>query len=312
MRRVVPAAHYFAGILMLVGAMWGSAAEAGCGVGRIADLPMTIAHDGLFVPLTINDVTGHFLVDTGAFHSILDSSFASAAGVRWDFFQPQYTISGIGGETLPVRAGRLRMLVLGGMRVPDREMPIHDFGHDTREPQRLDGLLGADLLSVLDVELDFSAGKLTLWRLFNCRDIEPLHWSGDYAAIPMKRMGDGHLQIPIWIDNADLDAILDTGASSGLILTRQAARQAGALDADLANDPEEHLTGVSGGQYFKVHRSQTLLIGKEVYHNVKAFVGDGSPGDKDRGSLVGISYLLNHKVWLSYGTQTLFLQPTAK
>jgi hypothetical protein len=52
-----------------------------------------------------------------------------------------------------------------------------------------------------------------------------------------------------------------------------------------------------------------LLIGKDVYHDVSAFVTD----ETSRAPvLVGLPFLLHHRVWISYGTETLFLQRLSK
>ena len=235
-RRSKPLAA-FCVALLCAALLQATPAVAGCAAGKVGEMPLTIWHNRLFVPLTVNDTQGQFLIDTGAFHSIVDQNFARTAGVQWDRHQPAYTLGGFGGQTLPVLAGRMRMLTIAGMRVPDREMPIHDFGAEAAPNNTtISGLLGADLLDLFDVELDPAAGKLTLWRLVGCHDIEPLHWTGDYAAIPMRRSADKQLRIPIWIDGADFDAILDTGAK-GLYLSHAAALQAGATDAQLTQDP---------------------------------------------------------------------------
>ena len=288
-----------------------SPALANCVAGRVGDMPLTIAHARLFVVLTINDTPGQFLVDTGAAQSVLDESFAGRTGVQWDHHQPVYTLNGFGGSTLPVHAGRIRMLGIAGMHVADREMPIHDFGSEASPGGgTIAGLLGADLLDLFDVELDPVAGKLALWRLAGCRDIEPLHWTGDYVAIPMRRTAGKQLRIPIWIDGADFDATLDTGAQ-GLYLSHAAALKAGATEDELAHDPQTGGGGIGGRMTSRTHLFHTLLVGKDEYHDVKARVGEAGAGTAPldgSGALIGLPALLHHRVWLSYGTETLFLQ----
>jgi predicted aspartyl protease len=291
-------------------------ASAQCRVARVAQMPMTVEHNRLFVPVTVNETAGKFMVDTGAFHSLIDAGFASRAGVRMDTHQPRYTLGGFGGNSLPVQAGRLRMFEFAGAKIPDREMPIYDFSQDfARVGIPVDGLLGADMLNLLDVELDFPGNTLSLWRLFDCHDIEPLHWSGDYASIPMARQSDKHVKIPIWVDGADMDAMLDTGAG-GLLLSREAALHAGATEDQLGHDPVMEGAGIGGKGTSRRHRFHVILIGKDVYHDMDAAVSD-RPADK-RGmfenfdAIVGMRYLFHHRVWISYGTETLFLQDLPK
>jgi hypothetical protein len=51
-----------------------------------------------------------------------------------------------------------------------------------------------------------------------------------------------------------------------------------------------------------------LLIGKYVYKNVSVFVTGTASESAHLHALVGMNSLMNHRVWLSYGTKTLVLQ----
>ncbi len=51
-----------------------------------------------------------------------------------------------------------------------------------------------------------------------------------------------------------------------------------------------------------------LLICKDVYKNVSVFVADTASESALLHAPVGMNSLKNHRVWLSYGTETLFLQ----
>jgi predicted aspartyl protease len=304
-----------AGILLMAACISPLPAEADCRAGRVGQMPLSIEHNRLFVPVTVNDTPGSFLVDTGAFQSVIDSGFASRAGVRWDQHQPPVVISGFGGHTLPVRAGRLRMLAFAGVKIPDREMPIYDFAANvTHGTAPMAGLIGADLLDVLDVELDFTNHTLSLWRLFGCQAIEPLHWTGDYASIPMHRQSDKHVQIPIWLDGAAMDAVLDTGAG-GLHLSREAAIRAGATQDALAHDPVTPGGGFGGSSTSRRHHFKLLLVGKDVYRDIDAAVSEvparSSGAFEKNDAILGLRYLLQHRVWISYGTETLFMQRIA-
>jgi len=303
-------------LLVFLCACLPACALAECRVARVAQMPLTVDHNRLFVPVTVNETAGKFMVDTGAFHSLIDAGFASRAGVRMDAHQPRYILGGFGGNSLPVQAGRLRMFEFAGAKIPDREMPIYDFSEDfASDGLPVDGLLGADMLNLLDVELDFPGKTLSLWRLFDCHDIEPLHWSGDYASIPMPRQSDKHVKIPIWLDGADMDALLDTGAG-GLHLSHEAALRAGATEDQLAHDPVMEGAGIGGKGHSLRHRFHVLLVGRDEYHDIDAAVSDkpdrASPVFEKYDAIIGLRYLFHHRVWISYGTETLFLQALPK
>jgi hypothetical protein len=212
-----------AALAMLCGPVY-----AGCKVGKVAELPMVVWHGHIFVPIGVNDTPGQFVLDTGAFGSLLDTGFAARAGVQWDRNQTAVVVQGVGGlETRTLHAGHIRMLTLGDARIPDREMPMSDIAMPQPKGGHVDGLLGADMLNLLDLELDFQASTMSFWRLFGCPDIAPVGWVGDYASIPMHRQVSEPLKIPIWLDGAFVDAVLDTGAD-GLVVDHDTALRAGA------------------------------------------------------------------------------------
>jgi predicted aspartyl protease len=283
-------------------------AHAECRVGKVAEMPITVWHNRIYVPVTVNDTPGVFLLDSGASMSLVNTGFAARAGVGWDLHQPRLQLEGVGGKlTGIVRAGHLRMLEFGGMKIPDREMPISDIVAPQPSGQAVDGLLGADMLNLLDLELDFQSNTARFWRLFGCTTITPLHWTGDYAAIPLKRQASKHVEIPIWLDGAVIQAALDTGAG-GLVIDRDTALQAGATPDQLAHDPTSRGIGIAGPTGGRRHIFKMLLIGKDVYRDVTAFVTDTPAQSVSMHALIGMNSLKNHRVWFSYGTGTLFLQ----
>jgi predicted aspartyl protease len=288
--------------------LFAAQAHAECRVGKVAEMPITLWHNRIYVPVTLNDTPGTFMLDSGASLSIINTGFAARAGARWDLNQPRMQLEGVGGKlTGIVHAGRLRMLEFGGMKIPDREMPISDITAPQPGGQTVDGLLGADMLNLLDLELDFQTNTARFWRLFGCTEITPLHWTGDYAAIPLHRQASKHVEIPIWLDGAVIQAALDTGAG-GLVIDRATALQAGATPDQLAHDPPSGGIGIGGPVGGRKHIFKMLLIGKDVYRNVAAFVTDTPMETANMHALIGMNGLRNHRVWFSYGTETLFLQ----
>ncbi len=284
-------------------------AWAGCRVSNVAEMPMTVWHNHIYVPVGVNGTPGQFVLDTGAFNSMLDSTFAARAGVRWDRTQPPLIVQGVGGlESHRLQAGHIRMLKLGGADIQDREMPMSDIGMPQPSGGHADGLLGADMLNLLDLELDFPSKTVRLWRLFGCSDIAPVGWAGDYASIPMHRQASKHVKIPIWLDGIFVDAFLDTGAD-GLLIDRATALKAGASQDELAHDPVAGGIGLGGRALGRMHRFHMLLIGKDVYHDVPVFVTNDT---SNAPVLVGLPFLRGHRVWISYGTETLFLQSLPK
>ncbi len=302
----------WAGILGVSLCLTPAARASGCKVAKVAEMPMNFWHNRIFLPVSVNNVPGTFLLDTGAFNSQIDTAFAARAGVGWDRMQAGIVEEGVGGrETRVLHPGHLRMLEFGGAKIPDREMPMGEVPMPKPEGGNADGIIGADMLNLLDLELDFQTNKVAFWRLYDCPEVTPVGWTGDYAAIPLTRQASKHVKIPIWLDGAVIQATLDTGAG-GLLVDRATALQAGATSEDLAHDPVAGGIGIGGRANGHIHRFKMLLIGKDVYRDVDAFVPDTSGESNTLHALVGMTYLRNHRVWFSYGTETLFLQASSQ
>lgn len=78
-----------------------------------------------------------------------------------------------------------------------------------------DGLIGGDILSHYDVELNFVARKLNLFSPDHCEG-KVIYWPATAGAIvpfSMRRpsAGDTDIHVPITVDGKDLQAIIDTG-----------------------------------------------------------------------------------------------------
>lgn len=289
-----------------------SAAQAACRLERQTVVPITWRHNRVHVPVTINGATGDFVLDTGAADTTLSGAFAARASVGMDRHAGRGYLIGAGGkQSLPLWNGHARMTKVGDIAFPDWEYPVAAGVL----PGDYDGLLGADFLHYFDVDLDLQAGSITLWRLFNCRDIHP-EWHGDYDAIELKPTKSHFLTMTIWLDNAFLDVLLDSGA--GMVLSWDAARRAGASAEALQADQAAKGRGVGGDFAIAGHKFNTLLVGSNRYDNKRIAV-DAQPsgntyGDTyaGRDGLMGLAALNAPRIWISYTTNTLFLQTQAQ
>jgi predicted aspartyl protease len=273
-------------------------------------VPLTMTDGYAIIDMSMNEHPGKFEVDTGAQATVLQSAYALASHVGLDRHAGESTLVGAGGEqTLPIWHAHVRQTEIGELKFSDWEFPV--LTQKLPSPSPIDGLLGTDFLHYFDIELDIPAGKMSLWRLSGCTDIEP-PWHGTHDAIDLKPTKGSQVSMPIWIDNAFLDVILDTGAG-GLLLTRDAANRAGATDAQLASDKAAQASGVGGGFTATRHTFKTLLIGSaeydapniEVDANFNRANGEAYSG---RDGILGLGYFKADRIWISFTTHTLFLQ----
>ena len=290
-------------------------AFAQCKVARQTTVPLTLDHNRAIVPMAINETPGQFEVDTGSSVTVLSKDYARISHVGIDGHAGQYVMTGAGNkESLPAFNVHARHIQFGDIPFYDWEFAATDG--DIPSPIAVSGLLGRDFMHYFDIEMDFQAGKLTVWRLFNCKDVHPF-WTGDYDTIPMKKLHDNELTVPIWIDNTFLDVMFDTGAG-GLMLTHDAANRAGATDAQLAHDTQTNGLGL-GGQFTAAHHKfGTLLVGSAIFNapNIRvdptntSASGIHAYGGAD--GLMGLGLLHADRIWVSFTTGTLFVQAAPK
>ncbi len=280
-------------------------AAATCIVSREATVPATLSQGKVYVPVQMNEATALFALDTGAAETLVNAPFAAEAAIGLDRHAGARTYGGVGGKnTLPVFAGHARMTHIGDIHFQDWEYGIVDLA--PREA-KFGGLLGMDFMHYFDVEIDAVSKTVSIYRLSGCTDIHPPSWVGDYASIPLKHTPSHNLTLPVFLDNADLDMEFDTGAA-GILVSRNAATKAGVTPAALAHDVAAEGSGVGGRFAMARHRFNLLLIGKGVYPNADLRVENEVSYAGETDGLVSLSALQAQRVWISFGTNMLFVQ----
>jgi predicted aspartyl protease len=130
--------------------------------------PLSRSRSGVaIIPVSVNGVTRHFWLDTGSSLTVLTSEVAAVSGV-----------TGIGGDTLelvtsvgrlPTQAAVIQSLKLGGVAVTNaRAMIVNGAALQLREtandafPQAIDGVIGFDLIRLLDLSIDDNHGRVII------------------------------------------------------------------------------------------------------------------------------------------------------
>src|SRR3954464_2776371 len=159
------------------------AANAACKVEKYADLPVTM--DGMqpLVSAKINGVDASFILDSGAFYSMMSPGVAGAARLKLDPVpEDQFQIVGVGGSTR-VSITKVKDMIVAGI-------PVHDIeffggGPDTGPP----GVLGQNVLGIGDVEYDLPDGVVRLLRSRDCGDKSLAYWvtDGSFSLLKIER-----------------------------------------------------------------------------------------------------------------------------
>ena len=286
-----------------------SAAQAECTKHRAAELPLTLWQEKLYVPVAIDGVQRMMFLDTGAAVTTLSVATANALNLPRDFDHTADTF-GVGGMESHLYIVQTRTLSLGGITVAGRQFPTAVFaGVMADDTTPIGGLIGADILSRFDLDIDIPRRRLGLWQVSGCTDITP-DWPGRIGSVPIDIEPSRHVSVPVTVDGTAVDLLLDTG-SPGLVLSTRAAARAGATPEMLEDSRTLQGRGVNERAFSAwLHIIRRLEIAGEVFGDARAVVvsnGRVMTGD----GLLGLAFLKRGRVWLSYATGRLFVEQVA-
>lgn len=272
-----------------------------------AELPLDTSFGSPAVTVWVNDTPTSMVLDTGSATTALTPQAASRLGLAANASLSSKTW-GVGGVqiTHPLQPVSL---AFGTIRLPHATIEAVSAELHTYNLPR-DGLLGADILSNYELDLDVLHARARIYEGRACGGAPP-GWSGVYdsvAFIPAFR-GFHQIAIPVALNGRPMMALLDTGADRSLVDT-DAALASGADPRALSQDIGAVMSG-AGSEHPRgaVHRFATLQIGSEIMTNLDAAVT--RLPFRQPAMLLGGDFLRANRVWISYGMGKVFFAPYA-
>jgi predicted aspartyl protease len=287
-----------------------------CKLGKMVEFSVFMDNLQPEVSARVNGSEVRFLLDSGAFFSMIDG--ANAARLHLNLFNapPGFAVIGVGGK-IGVQLTRIEELNLNGIPLHNVEFIVggNDMGGGKV------GLLGRNLLEVADAEYDFAHGVARLISTKDCGDSMLAYWlrEGDaYSVIDLVPGEGGHQGLfakkkapfvqPImgtaYVNNVAMSVMFDTGASTSMLSLKAAAR------AGIKRDSP----GVTAAGYgWGIGRStvanylapvSSFKIGDEEIRNTRLRLSEGEIKDVDM--LIGADFFLSHHVYVANGQHKLY------
>src|SRR6266404_3574203 len=279
------------------------AASGGCGTAQLGQTTVATLRNAPIVTLLANGMPVTMLLDTGAETTIMTPGVAKRLGAQRPQVEFDRQLRGVAGS-LQTTEVELQSFAIGGVAIPWRRVRVAPINVASVFSGPLDGVLGADSLNSFDIDLDLPNNRITLYSKQTCPDAAPA-WTEPYVTIAAGRSKGDHLFFPVWLDGHKISAFVDTGSQS-TVLSTNAALALGVTPGLLAQDRAAVLRGAAAEQLSaRVHRFARLEIGAEPIHNPEIMVADLRLGDADL--VLGIDLLRPRRIWLSYGSQKIFL-----
>jgi predicted aspartyl protease len=281
----------------------GDARSQACKAEKIAMLPLTYLNSFMAVTVRIEGKEVMMGVDTGA-----QTLVTPETAKRFQLVHDDNRRTRSFGTTAVISVSNvlLRNFEFAGKRYENKsviEIALPVTSILGKPEAAIGGLIGADLLSEYDIDLNFPGKSMTLYKVSGCEKV-PLPWSEPYTSIAVTINRHHSILLPVEVNGEKLSGLLDTGAN-GFAITKQGAGDSGVTAAELKADPKHVAAGAGGVATRPVHKFKTLAIGGETFRDVSMGVLATPLPDGD--VLIGQPYLRFRRVWISYSMHMLFL-----
>lgn len=276
----------------------------GCSLTLRAEVPLRNLRNFMLAPARLNGRAVTMIVDTGAEVTTITPDAIALLGLDSapDTGKP-HLVHGVTGD-VQARNVRLQDIALGGQVL--RRNSGADVGQLPGFPgvdPPVAGLLGADVLSGYELELDLPARRMALYSAVGCAGYTP--WPGALA-VPVQRNRNGLVFADALVNGRRVRALLDSGARTSLV-RRSTAITLGVSASQLAADSEQTGVGVGlGSVTFYQHRFEQIGLPGDTEQNVLADVAEMHLSGIEM--LLGADYFGQRHVWISYGTGRVFLR----
>ena len=209
--------------MLLAVAAAAPSATGACRFTTAAELRLPPIPGPLAIPAAIDGRPVRLVLDSGAERSVLSGAAVARLGLPLDAWTAS-GVRGIGGATRH-RDAQVGALVVGTIGLSRPLGPVRSLPVVPALPGvGIDGLLGADLMGGLDIEVAGGGLHVTLHRAAGCDAATigaALPWAA--AALPSEAVRPGLFVIPVTIAGRALRALIDTGSEITVLDDRAAA-----------------------------------------------------------------------------------------
>lgn len=283
-----------------------AAGVAGCKLYKVAELPVTMSGLQPLVSARINGADAVFVLDSGAFYSMISGAAAQRYGLKLRSAPKDLDLVGLGGGV------DASITTVDELTVANQVIRNIEFGVNRREPGGgAVGLLGQNILAGVDAEYDLARGVVRLMRPEDCwRDVLA-YWVKSEPFSILELYDPGLQTQPAsataYLNGYKVKVIFDTGAHSSLV-TRKVAEHVGGFtptSPDVVSAGVGHGMGPQGYHQW-IAPFETFKIGREEHRNVRLRVVDTAL-ILGAHMLLGADFFLSHHVYVANSRQRLYL-----
>jgi tetratricopeptide (TPR) repeat protein len=281
----------------------GQAAE-GCKLGRVAELPIVMAGTRPLVTAKINGQEARFVLDSGAFYSMISAPIAAEFNLKLKRAPYGLTLRGVGGSVSPDVAN-VKEFGIAGATIHDLEFLVggSEVGSE--------GLIGQNLLEQWDVEYDFAKGVVRLFKPQGCKNNRLAYWltpgqtfsEMDIEGVLLARL---HTVGVGYVNGQRIRVMFDTGAFTS-VLSLKAAARAGIKTDSPGVVEAGYSSGIGRGMVksYLATASSFKIGDDEEIKNARLRIADLDFPDADM--LLGSDFFVSHHIFVSNSQRKLYL-----
>ena len=255
----------------------------------------------------INDEDVRFILDSGAFWSMISSAAAEQFKLKKHPAPYGLTLKGFGGITTTPSLATAKSFNLAGISISNVDFLVggNEVGSGSI------GLLGQNFLEKWDVEYDFAKGMVRLLKDEDCGNAMLAYWlkpDDHYTvmSIAMTTPIEPHTAGSAYINGIKMHVVFDTGAPMSVLSLRAAARAGVKLDSPGVVDLG-YTWGIGRGMvksYSAPFASFKFGDGGEEIQHARLRLADIDLGDVDM--LIGSDFFLSHRIFVANSQRTLY------
>ncbi len=248
--------------LIGAGLCWSPAVVAGpaCQLKQAASLDIVRTSDAdLLIPVNVNGADVYFKLSPSMTISAITAAAANAVHLRRSSIPQNLSMTLAGQQVKEQVAADLK---LGHAAV--RAFLAVSYGALGRDP-RVAGILGYDVLKMMDVELDLGHGKVRLFSQDHCPH-QVIYWtrSAPVAAIPLQSRGlhSQTFYFDMTLDGETVKSQVEPSVPDGMLSSRAARLAFGIAEDESRRMPRRRRTTSSrsapAASRSKIRRSQSI------------------------------------------------------
>jgi tetratricopeptide (TPR) repeat protein len=288
-------------------------AAANCQLQQLGSLAVDMHGLAPIVSARINGTEARFLLDTGAYYSILSEEAAAKYQLQVHSMPGSFFLRGAGGDQ---KARQTYVNSFEFIGVPAHNVQFLVI--DTRFGDDYAGIFGQNLMRFSDVEYDLANGIVRLFKPVGCERQPLAYWavSTPYTAIDLQYIdaSEDHLRSTATINGKRMTVLLDTGATRSFLSLQAAERVGITPDSTGVRFLGSSEGGIGPGRN-KVWSApvDTFQLGGEKVEHTHLLIADLDPAhrigetwDDMPDMLLGEDFFLSHRIYVAYSQRKVY------